>query len=94
MASDERIASEAARILDLAIGKLDLQWVTFTSEQMQGGLEENGMPAHIAANFIEMGVSIHSGALIQDYDLQKPIAAGKVKLEDFAKEFAAAFLKA
>lgn len=94
VASDERTASEIARILGLAIGKPDLQWVTFTSEQMQGGLEENGMPAHIAANFVEMGASIHSGALMQDYDLQKPIAAGKVKLEDFAKEFAAAFSKA
>lgn len=92
--SDDRTASEAARILGLAIGKPDLQWVTFTSEQMQGALEENGMPTHIVANFVEMGASIHSGALRQDYDLHKPIAAGKVKLEDFAKEFAAAFLKA
>jgi hypothetical protein len=49
------------------------------------------MPVHIAASFVELGASTHSGALHQDYELHKP-AIGKVKLEDFAKEFAAAFL--
>ncbi|MEH2329665.1 NAD(P)H-binding protein [Nostoc sp.] len=89
--SDEHTANEAAHILGIAIGKPDLKWATFTNEQMQDGLEKKGMPTHIAANFVEMGASIHSGALLQDYDLHKPIAMGKVKLEDFAKEFAAAF---
>ena len=91
VASDERTANEAAQILGIAIRKPDLKWVTFTNEQMQDGLEKKGVPAHIAANFVELGTSIHSGALRQDYDLHKPIAMGNVKLEDFAKEFAAAF---
>ena len=91
VASDEHTANETAHILGAAIGKPDLKWVTFTDEQTQGGLEESGMPAHIAAKFVELGASIHSGALRQDYELHKPIAMGKVKLEDFAKEFAAAF---
>ncbi len=89
--SDEQTANEAAHILGIAIGKPDLKWVTVTNEQMQDGLEQKGMPIHIAANFVEMGTSIHSGALREDYDLHQPIAMGKVKLEDFAKEFAAAF---
>jgi uncharacterized protein YbjT (DUF2867 family) len=89
--SDDRTASEIAQVLGIAIGKPDLKWVTCTNEQMQAGLEQKGMPAQIAANFVEMGASIHSGALRQDYDLHQPIAMGKVKLEDFAKEFAAAF---
>ncbi len=91
--SDEHTANEAAHILGAAIGKPDLKWVTITSEQMQEGLEKSGMPTHIAANFVEMGASIHSGALREDYDLHKPIAMGKAKLEDFASEFAAAFKK-
>ena len=91
MASDEHTANEAAHILGIAIGKPDLKWVTFTDEQTQGGLEQRGVPAHIAANFVELGASIHSGALRQDYALHKPVAMGNVKLEDFAKEFAAAF---
>ncbi len=91
VASDEHTANETAHILGAAIGKPDLKWVIFTDEQTQGGLEESGMSAHIAANFVEMGTSIHNGASRQDYELHKPIAMGKVKLEDFAKEFAAAF---
>lgn len=91
VASDEHTANEIAHILGAAIGKPDLKWVTFTDEQAQGGLEGRGMPAHIAANFVELGASTHSGALRQDYDLHKPTAMGKVKLEDFAKEFATAF---
>ena len=54
-------------------------------------MEKKGMPPHIAAKSVELGASIHSGALREDYDLHKPTEMGKVKLEDFAKEFAAAF---
>lgn len=91
--SEEHTANAIAHILGIAIGKPDLKWITFTNEQMQDGLEKKGMPSHLAANFVEMGASIHSGALRQDYELHQPIAMGKVKLEDFAKEFAAAFQK-
>ncbi len=91
VASGEYTADEAARILGAAIGKPDLKWVTFTDEQMQSGLEKNGVPAHFAANLVEIGAATHSGVLREDYELCKPIAMGKVKLEDFAKEFAAAF---
>ena len=42
---------------------------------------------------VELGASIHSGILREDYDLHKPTAMGKEKLEDFAKDFAAAFQK-
>jgi uncharacterized protein YbjT (DUF2867 family) len=90
VASGEHTGNEIAHILGSAIGKPDLKWVTYTNEQMQTGMEQHGMPAHIVANFVEMGASIHSGVLRQDYDLHKPTAMGKVKLEDFAKEFAAA----
>ncbi len=58
---------------------------------MQSGMEKSGVPAHIAALFVELGASTHSGALRQDYEMHKPVAMGKVKLEEFAKEFAAAF---
>ncbi len=91
VASGEYTGNEAARILGAAIGKPDLKWVVFTDEQAQSGMEKSGMPANIVALFVEMYASIHSGALRQDYDLHKPTAMGKVKLEDFAKEFAAAF---
>jgi uncharacterized protein YbjT (DUF2867 family) len=90
VASDIHTASETARILGAAIGMPDLQWITFTNEQVQRSMEERGLPAHSITNIVELGASLHSGAL---YDLHEPMSMGKVKLEDFAKEFAAAFHK-
>ncbi|GAA0524939.1 NmrA family NAD(P)-binding protein [Chitinophaga japonensis] len=88
--SDEHTASEVAHVLGAAIGKPDLQWKIFTDEQLKNSMEQRGVPAHIIANVVELGASLHSGRL---YELHEPIAMGKVKLEDFAKEFAAAFKK-
>lgn len=91
VASDELTCNEVASILGAAIGKPDLKWIIITNEQMQSGLEAAGMPTHIAAGFVEMNASIHSGALEEDYYRNRPAVMGKVKLTDFAKEFAAAF---
>lgn len=90
VASDERTADEIARVLGTAIGIPGLQWITFTDEQMRESLEKSGMPAYIVDDFIDLGASTHSGILREDYEQHKPVM-GKVKLEDFAKEFAAAF---
>ena len=84
-------ANEAARIIGVAIGKPDLQWIAFSDEQMQHTLEERGMPSHIAANFVELGASMRSEILYRHYDLQKPAPLGKITLEDFAREFANMF---
>jgi uncharacterized protein YbjT (DUF2867 family) len=91
IASDEHTASEVATILGAAIGKPDLQWLTFTNEQLQAALEKRGLSAYIAANMVALGASLHSGVLLEDYEIHKPATLGKVKLEEFAKEFAAAF---
>lgn len=90
VASDERTCNEIAHILGAAIGRPDLKWVTFTDEQTQAALEQNGIPRLIAATLVELGAATHSGALREDYDLNKPVL-GKVKLEDFVPEFAAGF---
>jgi len=91
IASDEHTCNEIASILGAAIGKPDLKWLTFTDEQTQAAMEQNGVPAHIAAKLVELNASIRSGAIRGDYDLHQPTVLGKVKLADFAKEFAAAF---
>ena len=91
VASDELTCNEVASILGAAIGKPDLKWIIITNEQMQSGLEAAGMPTPIAAGFVEMNASTHSGALEEDYYRNRPALMGKVKLTDFAKEFAAAF---
>lgn len=91
--SDEHTANETAHILGSAIGKPELKWLTFSDEQTQESMEKKGIPKHLVTNFVAMGTSTHSGVLREDYDLHKPAVMGKVKVEDFAKEFAAAFLK-
>lgn len=93
VASDERTPDEIARVLGAAIGKPELKWVAFGDAQMQAALEQRGMPAPAVASMIALGRSIQNGALRQDYDRHRP-ALGKVKLEDFAWEFAAAYQKA
>ena len=88
--SDELTGHETASILGSAIGKPDLKWVLIPGEQMQAGLEKAGMNTHIAGRMVEMFASQHSGELTADYYRHKPVL-GKVKLADFAREFAAAF---
>lgn len=90
VASDDRTAAGIAQALGAVIGKPDLQWLTFTNEQMQQGMEQRQVPAHVIANFVELGAAIHSGILRKDYDRHQP-PMGKIKLEDFAKEFAAVY---
>lgn len=91
VASDERTGNEIAGVLGAAVGKPDLKWSIISDEQMQNGLEAIGMAPQIAHGLVEMYASLHNGVLAEDYYRNKPTALGKVKLEDFAKEFAAAF---
>ncbi|HWZ04529.1 MAG TPA: hypothetical protein VNX40_13020, partial [Mucilaginibacter sp.] len=89
--SDELTGNETASILGAAIGKPDLKWILISSEQMQGGLVANGMNPKIAAGMAEMFAAQHSGELTADLYRNKPAVLGKVKLTDFAKEFAAVY---
>jgi uncharacterized protein YbjT (DUF2867 family) len=91
VASDEPTCNEIASILGAAIGKPDLKWIVITDEQMQTGLTSFGVPAQIATGLVEMNASMHQGQLFEDYYLNRPQVMGKVKLADFAKEFATAF---
>ncbi|WP_295720356.1 NAD(P)H-binding protein [Mucilaginibacter sp.] len=91
VASDELTGNETASILGEAMGKPGLKWIIIANEQMQSGLEAAGMQPGIAAGLVEMYASQHNGVLTEDYYRNKPAVMGKVKLTDFAKEFAAAF---
>lgn len=90
--SDERTGHEIAQVLGRAIGKPALNWVVFTNDQARNGMEQTGMPPNLVANMVDLGASIHSGAMRQDYDRHPPTAIGKVKLDDFAREFAAVYI--
>jgi uncharacterized protein YbjT (DUF2867 family) len=88
--SDERSTTEIAKVLGTAIGKADLPWINFSDEEALAGAIGAGLPEEIAKNYIEMGTSIRSGKMFEDYR-KHPTTLSKTKLEDFAKEFAGAF---
>ena len=50
-----------------------------------------GLPEEIARNYTEMGQALQSGIFMEDYLKNRPLQLGKTKLEDFAREFAAAY---
>lgn len=90
IASDDRTCNEVARLIGEAIGKPDLQWLTFTDEQVKKSMLERGMPPVITELLVELGAAIHTGLLRADYDKYNPVH-GKVKLEAFIKEFTAVY---
>jgi hypothetical protein len=90
VASDDRSCTEIANVLGEAIGKPGLQWKTLSSEEMQKGMEANGFSKSLASVFVELGECAHKGLLREDYDLHPP-QMGKVRLENFAKEFASVY---
>ena len=91
VASEELTGSETAKILGEAIGKPDLQWKLITNEEVLSGLQAIGMNPQIAAGLVEMYAALQSGLLAEDYNMNKPAVMGKVKLKDFAIDFAKAY---
>ncbi|MFD2873371.1 NmrA family NAD(P)-binding protein [Mucilaginibacter ximonensis] len=90
IASDERTAGEIAKVLGTAIGKPELPWVEFSDADNTGGMIGAGLPEEVAVNYTEMGGSVRAGKMFEDYKQHRPTLS-KVKLEDFAQEFAQAF---
>ncbi len=87
IASDEVSPNEIAKALGEAIGKPDLQWKVIADEQLLNGWLDIGFNEQVAKGFVEMQASQGNGRLYEDYNNYKP-ALGKVKLADFAKDFA------
>lgn len=88
VASEELTYDELASVLGNSIGNPQLKWLTLTDDQMKEGLSSAGMNPNIAAGMTEMYAAINSGLLYEDYILHKPANMGKVKMKDFAVEFA------
>nr|WP_295865747.1 NAD(P)H-binding protein [uncultured Chitinophaga sp.] len=91
--SDERTCNEVAAVLGKAIGKPELTWRLIPGEAMREQLTTHGVPAPMAAALVELYDSLHSGVLAEDFYRNPPATTGKVKIEDFAREFAAVFAK-
>lgn len=93
IASDERTCNEVAAILGKAIGKPDLTWKLVPAAAVREQLDARGVPAATAAALVELYDSLHAGILAEDFYRNPPATTGKVKMEDFATEFAAVFAK-
>ncbi|WP_316818465.1 NAD(P)H-binding protein [Pedobacter nyackensis] len=91
IASDESTAGNVASVLGKAIGKPELPWVEFNDEDALQGMLQAGLPEVMAKSYVEMGDATRSGRLYEHYFNNKPSSFGKIKLEDFAAEFAKAF---
>lgn len=90
IASDEVTPNEAATILGEAIGKPDLKWNVISNEDFIANLVRVGFSSQAAEGLAGMNAGRVSGVLYEDYHKHKP-TLGKVKLADFAKEFASVF---
>jgi uncharacterized protein YbjT (DUF2867 family) len=92
VASEELTGYEVASILGEAIGKPYLKWELISDKQLLSGMKDFGASDSLSNDVTEMNASMHSGKLYEDYYRNRP-TLGKVKLKDFAKEFAVAYNK-
>ncbi|WP_080780733.1 NmrA family NAD(P)-binding protein [Chryseobacterium phocaeense] len=90
VASDEVSPNEIAKALGAAIGQPDLKWEIVSDEEILNNWLNIGFNEQVAKGFIETQISQRTGKLYEDYEKHKPVL-GKVKLADFAKEFAEAY---
>ncbi|WP_028374935.1 NAD(P)H-binding protein [Leeuwenhoekiella sp. MAR_2009_132] len=93
IASSEHTGQEIATALGQAMGKPDLKWTIVSDEDIKKGMEQNGIPTHIASLFTEMYHSLKNGRLTENYENNKPSEMGRESLLDFANEFATLYNK-
>lgn len=91
VASDELTCNEAASILGSAIGKPWMKWIRISDKQMLQGYKMAGLPEQLSAELVKMQAAIHDGSILASYERQRPVL-GKVKLKDFAREFAKKYI--
>jgi uncharacterized protein YbjT (DUF2867 family) len=91
VASDERTWKEITEVLSAAVGKTGTPYVEFTDEQSMQGMLQAGLSQTIADGFLNMGKALRSKEMEAHYWANRPAQLGKVKLEDFAKEFVAVY---
>lgn len=90
VAGDEQTGSEIANAISKAIGKPGIPWVVFSDEQSLAGMKQAGLNETMSEAYTTMGRALREGKMQEDYWTNRPVL-GKVKLDDFVKEFAAAF---
>ncbi|WP_293888454.1 MULTISPECIES: NAD(P)H-binding protein [unclassified Sphingobacterium] len=90
IASDEVSPNEIAQTLGKAIGYASLEWKVITAEELLNQMLSAGINEWIAHGLVAMQKAQADGSLYEDFYRNKP-NLGKVKLSDFATEFAAEY---
>jgi uncharacterized protein YbjT (DUF2867 family) len=78
---------EIAKVLGEAIGKPDLQYLSFPSADAKAGMLQAGMPETIADGYIELFDCLNQGLYLNDYKRTAENTT-PTSIENFAKEFA------
>ncbi len=91
IASEELTCNEIAKTLGEAIGKPYLKWWLMSDKDMLSGLKIFKIPQARAEGIVQMNAAQHSGVLFEDYYRNAPKVFGKVKMKDFAQEFAVVY---
>lgn len=89
--SDVKTPAEIVKTFGAAIEKPELPWIEFTDEQYLGGMTQAGVPEEMAGLYTEMGSGLRNETIAADFLNNDGTVTGKIKLEDFAKEFASKF---
>ncbi|EHQ30073.1 NAD(P)H-binding protein [Mucilaginibacter paludis] len=90
--SEEMTCNQAATIIGTAVGKPWLKWILLTDKQMLQALKMARVPGKLAETLVEMQAAMHSGKALENFH-RSQAQMGKIKLADFAKEFALAYHK-
>ena len=88
--SEEMTCNEAAKIIGAAVGKPWLKWVLLSDKEMLRGLKMAKVPGKLAEMLTDMQAAIHGGKPLENFHRADP-RMGKVKLREFAEEFAAVY---
>jgi len=92
IASDEVSPNEIAAVLGQTIGNPDLKWKVIPAAELLGQMLSAGINEWIAKGMVAMQMAQGDGSLYEDFYANKP-TFGKVKLADFAREFAQIYTK-
>lgn len=92
IASDEVSPNEIAEALGHSIGHAQMEWKVIPPEDLLNQMLSAGINEWIAKGMVDMQQAQGDGSLYLDFYAHRP-AFGKVKLKDFAQEFAQKYNK-
>jgi len=92
IAGDEQNGAAIASQLGNAIGNPALAWIQFPDEAMLQGMLQNGLSEQMATIYVlEIGKALRDDVLFDDYRENIHPVKGRIRLADFAQEFAHAY---